>query len=124
MSDYALVLNAGSSSLKFCVFGRPDNDWRLESRGQVEGIGSSPRLRVKDGDGRTIANETPVSQVRDGRDAIEVVAAWLKQSYGGGRVLGVGHRVVHGGAKFAGPTVITPQVLEELRHLIPLAPLH
>ena len=49
MDDYALVLNAGSSSLKFCVYRRPDTEnWRLESRGQIEGIGTSPRLSAKD----------------------------------------------------------------------------
>ena len=49
MDDYALVLNAGSSSLKFCVYRRPAvENWRLEARGQIEGIGTSPRLTVKD----------------------------------------------------------------------------
>jgi acetate kinase len=62
--------------------------------------------------------------VSDGRAALEALAAWLRSTYGGARVLGVGHRVVHGGAKFAGPTIITPEVLAELRTLIPLAPLH
>ena len=52
MDDYALVLNAGSSSLKFCVFQRPPGEgWRLEARGQIEGIGTSPRLSVKDARG-------------------------------------------------------------------------
>ena len=53
MDDYALVLNAGSSSLKFCVYQRPsDNDWEIAARGQIEGIGTSPRLRAKDAQGR------------------------------------------------------------------------
>ena len=52
MDDYALVLNAGSSSLKFCVYRRPETDaWRLEARGQIEGIGTSPRFSAKDGSG-------------------------------------------------------------------------
>ncbi len=52
MDDFALVLNAGSSSLKFCVFQRPAGEaWRLEARGQIEGIGTSPRLSVKDANG-------------------------------------------------------------------------
>jgi acetate kinase len=62
--------------------------------------------------------------VRDGRGALDALAGWLREHYGGARVLGVGHRVVHGGARFTGPTVVTPQVLEELRQLVPLAPLH
>ncbi len=48
----------------------------------------------------------------------------MRSRYGNARVLGVGHRVVHGGAKFSGPTVVTPSVLDDLRKLVPLAPLH
>ena len=49
MDDYAIVLNAGSSSLKFCVYRRPEVEaWRLEARGQIEGIGSAPRFSAKD----------------------------------------------------------------------------
>jgi acetate kinase len=53
-----------------------------------------------------------------------VLAAWLRGRYAGARVLGVGHRVVHGGARYSGPVVVTPPVLEDLRALVPLAPLH
>ena len=124
MDDFALVLNAGSSSLKFCVFMRPSREgWRLESRGQIEGIGTSPLLSVKDAGGRKIA-DSELEAVRNGGDAVEALAAWLRSMYGGSRVLGVGHRVVHGGARFAGPTVVTRQVMDELYELIPLAPLH
>ena len=125
MDDYALVLNAGSSSLKFCVFARPpDGAWRLEARGQIEGIGTAPRPAAKDGAGEKLADQSLDAAVRDGRGALDSLAAWLRSRYGGARVLGVGHRVVHGGARFAGPAVVTPQVLEELRALVPLAPLH
>ena len=62
--------------------------------------------------------------VRDGSAALDFFASWLRSRYGGSPVLGVGHRVVHGGARFTGPTLVTPQVLKELRALIPLAPLH
>ena len=125
MDDYALVLNAGSSSLKFCVFARPPEEaWRLEARGQVEGIGTAPRLSAKDGAGQKLVDESLGTAVRDGRGALDALAGWLRSQYGGARVLGVGHHVVHGGARFAGPTRVTPQVLEELRALIPLAPLH
>ena len=50
MDDFVVVLNAGSSSLKFCAYSRPQGDqWRLAGRGQIEGIGTAPRLTVKDG---------------------------------------------------------------------------
>ena len=69
MDDYAVVLNAGSSSLKFCVYRRPEaGEWRLESRGQIEGIGTSPRFSAKDGAGARLADTSLDSAVvRDGR---------------------------------------------------------
>jgi acetate kinase len=119
------VLNAGSSSLKFSVFGRPEGeDWRLESRGQIDGIGTSPRISAKNADGEVLISQKPDAEVRDGRDALNTLAGWLRSRYGSGRLVGVGHRVVHGGEKFAGPTVVTPQVLADLHQLVPLAPLH
>ena len=123
MIDFALVLNAGSSSLKFCLFQRPPGEsWRLEARGQIEGIGTSPRLLVKDAKSETITNQNV--SVQDGHEAVEALAAWLRSRYGGSNVLGIGHRVVHGGARFVGPTILNQEVLAELRGLIPLAPLH
>ena len=123
MDDYALVLNAGSSSLKFCVFQRPAGDsWHLAARGQIEGIGTSPRLRVKDDNDESLANQDVAA--RDGREALDVLAGWLRSKYGGSRVLGVGHRVVHGGARFKGPTIVDAEVMRELYQLVPLAPLH
>ena len=125
MDDYALVLNAGSSSLKFCVYRRPEGEnWRLEARGQIEGIGTSPRLSAKDAAGASLADQALDASVRDGRQALEALAGWLRSRYGGARVLGVGHRVVHGGARHAQPTVVSREVLAELHQLIPLAPLH
>lgn len=123
MDDYALVLNAGSSSLKFCLFQRPlDEAWRLEARGQIEGIGTSPRLSVKAGHGESLARQDV--SVRDGHEAVGVLAGWLRSRYGGSNVLGIGHRVVHGGSRFTGPTIVDDQVLAQLRELVPLAPLH
>jgi acetate kinase len=125
MDDYALVLNAGSSSLKFCVYQRPAGEgWRLPARGQIEGIGTAPRLCVKDGEGRCVTEEKVDTWVRDGRDAVDVLAVWLRSHYGGANVLGVGHRVVHGGIWFTAPTVIDRHILAHLYELVPLAPLH
>ena len=124
MDDYALVLNAGSSSLKFCVFQRPLGEmWRLEARGQIEGIGTLARLSVKDAESKKLADEK-LDAVKDGRDAVDVLATWLRSKYGGSKVLGVGHRVVHGGARFNAPTILNREVIAELHKLVPLAPLH
>jgi acetate kinase len=123
VDDLALVLNAGSSSLKVCVYERAAGDsLRLNARGQIEGIGTSPRLSVKDAGGASLVKQDVASA--DGREAIETFAAWLKSAYGTAIVIGVGHRVVHGGPRYAGPAIVTPEVLAELRELIPLAPLH
>lgn len=125
MDDYALVLNAGSSSLKFSVFQRPPGEgWGLAARGQIEGIGAAPRLCVKDGAGRCVSEERVDTWVRDGRDAVDVLAVWLRSHYSGARVLGVGHRVVHGGIWFTTPTVVDRHILAHLYELVPLAPLH
>ena len=125
MDDYVVVLNAGSSSLKFCAYTRAQREkWRLASRGQIEGIGTSPRFSAKDGDGAIIADEAWGDSVRDARSALDALAAWLRQQHQGGQIIGVGHRVVHGGATFAGPVVVTEEVLAKLRDLVPLAPLH
>jgi len=125
MHDYALVLNAGSSSLKFCVFQRPENQrWEIASRGQIEGIGTSPRFSAKDADGKVLANDSLGSDVRDARAALEALASWLRTTYDRSRLLGIGHRVVHGGANFTRPVVLTQEILQQLTQLIPLAPLH
>ena len=125
MDNYAVVLNAGSSSLKFCVYGRTlVGLWRLETRGQVEGIGSLPRFTAKDGKGQTVAEEVLDHGMGDARAALDFLATWLQFRFHGARVIGVGHRVVHGGARYTGPAIVTAEVLENLRRLVPLAPLH
>jgi acetate kinase len=132
MDDYALILNAGSSSLKFAVYRRPDAAgpepgrraaWSLGARGQVDGIGTSPRLTVSDDAGARLA-EHSVPAGLDAAGALDAVAVWLRSRYDRARLLGVGHRVVHGGAKYARPTLVTPDVVADLRALVPLAPLH
>ncbi len=125
MDPFALVLNAGSSSLKFCLFQQPRGAaWRVEARGQIEGIGTAPRLTVKDGTGGKKADEKLDASVRDGKAAIDILSGWLRSAYPGGRIAGVGHRVVHGGPRFSRPTVVTREILAELAGLTPLAPLH
>jgi acetate kinase len=125
MDDYALVLNAGSSSLKFCVYCRPHSSpWRLAARGQIEGIGTSPRLTAKDAASSLLIDSQLDASVNDGRQALDALSAWLRAQFGGARVLGVGHRVVHGGPNYAVPVVVTPEILAALHQLSPLAPLH
>jgi len=122
MNAHVLVLNAGSSSLKFSVF--RSSDWQVDTRGQIEGIGTAPRLTVKDERGEKLTDEKLQPSVSDARAAIEVLSAWLRSRYQGGRIAGIGHRVVHGGPGHASPVVVTREILAELKGLTPLAPLH
>jgi acetate kinase len=125
MSGYLVVLNAGSSSLKFCIYATADDDrWQLEARGQVEGIGTSPRFSVKDGTGNPIGEQRVDREVHDADSALGFVAAWFRTRYPDAQVIGVGHRVVHGGVRYTAPAIVTPEVLDDLRQLVPLAPLH
>ena len=111
--------------MKFCVYRTPAAEtWPLEARGQIEGIGSSPRFSARDGAGATLDDERLSAAVGDTLGALDFLAGWLRSRFHGVRVLGVGHRVVHGGALHPAPVLVTPQVLEGLRTLIPLAPLH
>ena len=125
MTAFVLVLNAGSSSLKFCVFRRSDaGEWALDAHGQVDGIATSPRLAAKDGSNRSLVDRAFEAGVHDGKAALDVLTGWLHEHYAGVAVSAVGHRVVHGGAKHLAPCVVTPEVIRDLRALIPLAPLH
>jgi acetate kinase len=120
-----LVLNAGSSSLKFTVYrGLTAAGGDVDASGQVEGIGTSPRFTAKDADGHKVADVRLDAAIKDARGALAMLAEWLRTRFSGTRVLGVGHRVVHGGPDFTSPTIVTPQVIEDLRKLAPLAPLH
>jgi acetate kinase len=126
MGDYVLVLNAGSSSLKFSVYRRSDSrGWEIDARGQTDGIGTAPRFTATQADrGVAIKNEGLNAAVRDAPSALEHLAGWLRSQYAGAQVLGVGHRVVHGGSRYTQPVLVTPAVLDDLRELVPLAPLH
>jgi acetate kinase len=125
VEEFALVLNSGSSSLKFAMFrAAAGRDWPLAARGNVEGIGTSPTMSARDGAGDAMPTPKLAGGVRDADAALEHVFAWLGSHFGGGRIVGVGHRVVHGGPRYAAPVIVTPEVVSELRQLVPYAPLH
>jgi acetate kinase len=124
VTDRALILNAGSSSLKFQAYARPDEEWTVELSGQIEGLGSAPKLKVRDGASAVVHEAALPPVIRDGRAAFDVLAGWLHEHYGGATLSAVGHRVVHGGTKYAKACIVTPEVIADLRALIPLAPLH
>lgn len=125
MADAILVLNAGSSSLKFSVFldGEPPEPLL---RGQLEGLFVQPHFVARDHAGAVAGNKDWPAGTRLGHDgAIEFLFAWIMGgALGEHRLVAAGHRVVHGGKKFTGPVPVDAEVLVALDALVPLAPLH
>ena len=127
MSDRLLVLNAGSSSLKFGVYEFPagDDDLALCWRGQIGGIGPKPRFDAADAAGKAVDGKTvSLPAIPTHAAALNFLLGWLKESGNGGAIVGAGHRVVHGGTAFTAHCRLTPAMIEQLAMLEPLAPHH
>lgn len=125
MTATILVVNAGSSSIKFQLFSVSASD-QLERRlkGQIEGIGVKPHLIARGVDGKTLTDETWLpSEVNNVPAALDKVVCFLR-AHLGQLPNAIGHRVVHGGPDFSEPTVINEAVLKRLDKFSPLAPLH
>jgi acetate kinase len=123
--DTILVVNAGSSSVKFQVFAaQSSGELTRKIKGQIDGIGTRPRLRGSDADGAQSADrEFRPEDVADVPAALHAAAAWLRDEL---RInpTAIGHRVVHGGPDFDRPVLVTAEVLARLERYVPLAPLH
>ncbi|MBN9560010.1 MAG: acetate/propionate family kinase [Alphaproteobacteria bacterium] len=117
------VLNAGSSSIKFAIYGAGD-DLPLRLRGQIEAIGVAPKLKVSDAAGRTLAEQGWKANELDHAAATLQILRTCQELLGGARVTAIGHRVVHGGTRFAAPLRVEPGVVDALGALVSLAPLH
>ena len=126
MEKVILVLNAGSSSLKFSVFALPAaGSMHPVAVGQIEGLGTAPRLKVKDGAGERMVDEQwDMSEVATHAQALQRIAGLLRSRFQGSVLAGVGHRVVHGGPEYSAPLLITPAAMTRLETYVPLAPLH
>ena len=123
MQNALLILNAGSSSLKFAVYSAdaaPAAD--AAYHGVIEEIGGSGRFRVEQHDRGNVLDQA-VSPANHAQ-ALQHVLAWLARSHPGLQLRAAGHRVVHGGAAFSQPALVDDRVLAELEKLIPLSPLH
>ncbi|MBP2300812.1 acetate/propionate family kinase [Azospirillum picis] len=119
-----LVINAGSSSLKFCVFqGSDAADLEVAFTGQISGIGTQQaRFEAKDAHRHPLAS-VALSQ-SDRAALLGYLLDWIGGQLNGSVLVAAGHRVVHGGTRFSAPVRVTPAVLDQLEELIPLAPLH
>ncbi len=121
-----LVLNAGSSSLKFEVFEVLGADVRSTAAGQIEGIGSAPRFVAREAGGVTLVDERWDDVESGGTHGVALrrLGDWLRTYLHGEKLLGVGHRVVHGGPEYSTPVRLTPEVAARLESFVALAPLH
>ncbi len=123
--DAILVVNAGSSSLKFQVFGvEGTQDLRRLIKGQMDGVGTRPRLRAERADKTPLVDQSyPSHEIPDLPAAIHRAGAWLRETQSF-NLVAVGHRVVHGGPRYARPVQVDGEVLAHLERYAALAPLH
>jgi acetate kinase len=122
MSDCILVLNAGSSSIKFALYATAPPETLL-FHGEIEDIGLVPDLEVHDAAGKSVAKRSWPAGL-DHHGATREILGLATELLGERHLAAVGHRVVHGGTRFAAPVRIDPQILVALAGLEPLAPLH
>ncbi len=118
---HLLTLNCGSSSIKFAIF---DSDVREFLRGQIDGIGTAPRISAKRNAESIIDRSLEDANVSDHGAALAAILDLLRTGFPDISIASVGHRIVHGGTQFSQPVVLDKDTIEKLRALIPLAPLH
>lgn len=126
MADTILVVNAGSSSIKFSVYDNgAESDLSLTVKGQMDGIGSHPRLRARDADGRPLVDQQySPADIPDVAVAMGRVGMWLLEHLAGEVPVAIGHRVAHGGPTYREPVAVDDETLAALERLVPLAPMH
>ncbi len=123
--DTILVVNAGSSSVKFRVYDVTGNRALEEIiSGQLDGIAVRPRLRASDGSGEKLIDRSyEAHEIADVETAMRAAGAWL-QGERKLKFIAIGHRVVHGGPDHDRPVLISEKIVEDLERYVPLAPLH
>jgi acetate kinase len=125
MSDALLVLNAGSSSVKFSLFeahARPEPKG-LVCDGEFDGIGHRVHFVARDNSGKSLADRY-LTEGATHEDALATLLDWVESQFPNHRLVAAGHRVVHGGSLFTSPVRIDSSVIDQLQGLVPLAPLH
>ena len=125
MAQAILVLNAGSSSLKFSLLLVRGGALELLLRGQAEGLSTAPAFVARDAAGKTVSERRWGEGAAIGHGgALAHLIDFLRETQREHRLCAVGHRVVHGGLDFSEPVRVDPGVLARLEKLVPLAPLH
>lgn len=125
MTAAILVLNAGSSSIKFSLYhaGESLRDGRSLYRGELEGLGHKIHFEAQDAAG-TLVVDSLIEGAATHQHALSVLLEWLKQQTNTIDLVAAGHRVVHGGGKFFAPVIVTAKIIQDLKDLTPLAPQH
>ncbi|NWG46756.1 MAG: acetate/propionate family kinase [Alphaproteobacteria bacterium] len=119
-----LVINSGSSSLKFGLYRLGGAEPERLARGRIEALHATPRFAARGADGASLG-EAELPQGSDPYDAaLTHVLTWLKDRFPRVELAGAGHRIVHGGRDYADPVRLGPEDLARLEGLSPLAPLH
>lgn len=121
MVAHVLTLNAGSSSIKFALYASESSGPRALAAGQVEGFDATPRFHAQIGDG---ARSATASEAKDHASATRAIMRWIARAFPTIVVGAVGHRVVHGGTRYAAPCIVDRTTLAALADYVPLAPLH
>lgn len=122
MNKLILVINSGSSSIKFSLFACDKQDLNLYYHGQIQDLYESPQISIFNASQAQILNEVITTQ---GHEAgLKILFNWLDDLSDSITLAAVGHRVVHGGTFFSNPTLITDDVMQKIASIIPLAPLH
>lgn len=125
MRKAILTLNSGSSSIKFALFRTNLRNLATIMIGKIEAIGVAPRMKARDGNGQTLIERQWENSAELSHEAfLGELLNWLDDHLGGSELIGVGHRVVHGGVDFFDPLPMTDALLDKLAALSPLAPLH
>lgn len=127
MKQAILVINAGSSSVKFAVFMDGDEtEPKLLFKGQMEGLGSDPSFQVKDETGKKIdeRDEWPRGSPLNHTGALRYILGWMEETNRDIKIAAAGHRVVHGGLIYDRPVRLDQRIMADLDQLVPLAPLH
>jgi acetate kinase len=126
MSEAIVVFNAGSTSLKFSVYAvAGPGGLDLVNRGGVDGMQTDPRFVAQDAAGAKVAEHAwGKGQEIDHRTAMQFIIDWMHKSITGVKVIGVGHRIVLGGKRYAKPVLIDKDVLDYLDSLTVMEPSH
>ncbi|MGP6157277.1 MAG: acetate/propionate family kinase [Vulcanimicrobiaceae bacterium] len=125
-SEGLIALNAGSSSVKFALYATPDRHaLDVQAEGAIEGIGTRPHFWAKGPGGEMLVERRwPKGGPGQYEDLVASLLAWTEEHLETGRLVGAGHRVVHGGNDFVDPTIVDEATIFHLERLVRLAPLH